>query len=633
MPQIPRETVEQVLAATDIVDLISSYIPVKRAGVRFQALCPFHNEKTPSFSIDPARQFFHCFGCKKSGDAISFVREHEGLTFSDAVRKLAGRVNIQVVEEALDPREERSRQARGRLLDLHREASRFFHTLLLRSPEAAHARDYLKSRGFGKEMAERWEIGWAPESAKTFLDWAREKGVRGRDLVESGLALQRETGGLYLRFRDRLMFPIRNDHGDVIAFSGRQLREDPRSGKYINSPETALFKKSNVLFALDRSRKAILDHKSALICEGQMDAVACHEQGIEYAVAGLGTAFTAQHAKTLRRYTKTAVLCYDSDKAGFTGAERAFRELAGEGIAVRAIQMPQGEDPDSFMRKNGAEAFQKLVDDSVDYFDFVIDRAREDGELDDPQRRAGFARKCAELLAVLSDHVSRDAMINHTATRLRTGVPELREAVQSVGKAKKFAPRESTREAEHRPTITQPASLDRRIGTLCSLALGSTEVRDWLCEQSESLQELSRHLDGVAILQAILSERPDPQSPAAVNSFLGSLPEDQQAALRSEPSFSDPPPENPIASAEQTLADASGLALEKEDSEVKAALGNPNLPLEKQLALLQRAKEIADLLSGLPGRAVRNDRFAPNFRRPLRRDPPDFKGFRDKRNS
>ena len=628
MPQIPRETVEQVLAATDIVDVIGSYIPVKRAGTRFQALCPFHNEKTPSFSIDPARQFFHCFGCKKSGDAIHFVRELENLTFSDAVRKLAARVNIPVVEETLDPREERDRKARGRLLDIHREASRFFHSLLLRSNAAAHARDYLKSRGFGKEMAVRWEVGWAPDSAAVFLDWAREHQFRGRDLVDSGLALQRDGGGLFPRFRDRLMFPIRNDHGDVIAFSGRQLREDPRSGKYINSPETPLFRKSNVLFALDKARKPILDHKAALVCEGQMDAVACHEAGLAHAVAGLGTAFTAEHAKRLRRYTKTAILCYDSDKAGFNGAVRAYSELAKEGIAVRAVAMPQGDDPDSYIRQHGTEAFTRLVADSRDFFDFLIDRARADGRLDDPQQRAAFATECSSLLADITDSVSRDALLQHVATRLRTGVPELRDAIRRAAKKSAF---QATSRRDDGPAETPPptaAALDRRIGTLCSLALGSALVLDWLAEQFETLHSLAAHLEGVAILQAILTGRPDPASPASVNAFLSTLPADQQLALREEPAFADALPEDPLAGAEATLADASALALEKEDAEIKAALGNPALSLPEQLALLEKAKEIAALLSALPGRAMRDDRYAPNSRRSKPRDFNDFRGER-----
>lgn len=613
MPQIPRETVEQVLTATDIVDLIGTYVPVKRAGTRFVALCPFHNEKSPSFSIDPVQQFYHCFGCKKSGDAISFVRDYENLTFVDAVKKLGSRVGITIEEQSLDPQEERDRRKRGRLLDLHREVSRYLHSLLMRSPDAEHAREYLKSRGFGSEMAKSWELGWAPASPKVFLDWAREKGVSGRDLVDSGIALKKETGGLYLRFRDRLMFPIRNDHGDVIAFSGRQLREDPRSGKYINSPETTLFKKSNVLFALDRARKAILDEKAVLICEGQMDAVACQEQGIHHAIACLGTAFTPKHAKTLKRYTKEAILCYDSDSAGFTGAERAFRELTAEGVTVRAVKMPAGEDPDSYMQKHGAEAFRKLLAESVDYFDFVIDHAVAEGRLGNPQQRATFATECASLLSTMGDEVARDTMINHVATRLRTGVPELRAAVKKAKRQANNRRSFENRDQEDAPhEEVKPASLDRRIGSLCTLAIHSLAVRDWLSEQYETIHELESTLSGVPILQAILAGKPDPDSPASINSFLAGLPEDQRMALQQDPSFAEGLPDDPIVSAEQTLADASALSLELEDTRIKAALNDPSLPFEEQMKLLQRAKEIADLLKGIQARALTTDRFSPS---------------------
>jgi DNA primase len=632
MSQIPRETVEQVLAATDIVDLISSYMPVKRAGSRFQTLCPFHNEKSPSFSIDPIRQFYHCFGCKKSGDAISFVREYENLTFSDAVKKLATRAGVTIVEQALDPKEEADRRKRGRLLDLHREISAYYHHLLLTSPDAAPARDYLKARGFGKEMAERWEIGWAPPP-NLFVAWAKGKGLRGRDLVDSGVALQKEQGGLYFRFRDRLMFPIRNDYGDVIAFSGRQLREDPRSGKYINSPETALFKKSNVLFALDKARKGILDEKAVLLCEGQIDAIACHERGIPHAIAPLGTAFTPQHAKTLKRYAKEALLCFDADSAGYTAAERAFRELAGVGIAVRVVNMPAGEDPDSFMQQHGTDAFRALLDQAVNFFDFRIQRAVADGQLKGPQEKAAFTRECADLLAVVGDPVTRDAMIQHVATRLRLGSPELMAA---VGEARrKPAPRRFDRadDSEARPVVIEPSPLDRRIGTLCTLALHSSEARDWLGEQFESLHELATHLDGLPILQAILAERPDPQSPASINSFMAGLPESDRLALHQEPSFSEPLPDDPRGAAELTLADASALALEKRDAEIKAALNAPDLKIEEQLQLLKEAKQIAELLSGLNSRAINTDRFAPSNRPRKQKKPWERDDYRDKRSS
>jgi len=630
--QIPRETVEQVLAATDIVDLIGSYIPVKRAGTRYVCNCPFHNEKTPSFSIDPARQFFHCFGCKKSGDALTFVRDYEGLTFVDAVKRLAGKTGITIVEQAIDPKEERARRERGRLLDLQREASRFFHDLLLTSPDASHARDYLKSRGFGKEMAERWEVGWAPDSPKPFLDWAREKGLRGRDLCNSGLAIQRETGGLYLRFRDRLMFPVRNDHGDVIAFSGRQLREDPRSGKYINSPETALFKKSNVLFGLDRARKGILDAKSVLICEGQIDAICCQEQGIANAIATLGTACTPQHAKNLKRYTKQAVLCFDADKAGFSAAERAFRECAAEGISVQVVRMPAGEDPDSFMKKHGADAFRQLVDNASNFFDFMIERATIENRLGGPQERAQFTREIAPLLSVISDALTRDAMINHVATRLSSGVPELRDAVSRAargngGNQRRFDRRRG--DEPEAPAPTEPAALDPTVGYLCSLALHSFEARQWLGEQYENLHELTNQLDGIPLLRKIITGCGESDSPATVNSFIASLPEPERLALHTDATFSIALPENPLEASHQALAEASALALEREDASIKATLAEPGIAFEKQLGLLQRAKEIADLLGSLTNRAITTDRFAPNSKRRRPDRPWEKKGSKD----
>jgi DNA primase len=240
-------------------------------------------------------------------------------------------------------------------------------------------------------MAERWEIGWMPENSRVFLDWARSKNFTGKDLVASGLASlkdeDRPANGIYVRFRDRLMFPIRNEVGDAIAFSGRQLKEDPRSGKYINSPETDIFKKSNVLFALDRAKKAILKEKAVILCEGQIDAIACHEGGVENAIAPLGTAFTSQHARILKRYAQTAVLCFDADNAGVKACERAFRELAPEGFSVKVVELPAGDDPDTYLKAHGVEGFRKQVADARDFFDFKIGSGRKNGRLETAEGR------------------------------------------------------------------------------------------------------------------------------------------------------------------------------------------------------------------------------------------------------
>lgn len=611
MSQISQETKEQILAATDIVALIESYIPVKRAGSGFQALCPFHNEKSPSFNINPARQFFHCFGCKKSGDAITFVREFENLTYPDAIKKLAARAGITVVEEAVDPKEDRARRHRGRLLDLHRETTEFLHKQLF-TREATHARDYLKSRGFGKEMAVRWQIGWMPENPEIFLNWARTKNYKRGEWIDAGIFVAKDRGGIYVRFRDRLMFPIRNEHGDVIAFSGRQLREDPKSGKYINSPETPVFKKSNVLFALERARKAILKENCVLLCEGQIDAISCHEQGIEHAIAPLGTAFTPHHAKLLRRYAKRALLCFDADKAGFTAAERAFRELAAEEIAVRVVRMPAGEDPDSFMRKHGPEAFREILDGAVDFFDFKIDQAATAGLLSDPQQRLSFARECTSLLSLIPNAVLREGMIQHVGTRLNAGTIELRDAVFRSARAAKNKPPVPDRNAPPEPERVEGLAIDPAVSYLCSLALHSAAAQEWLADQFETLHEAAEYLEGVPLLEEVLSARPDPASHVAVNSFLAGLSEAQRLTLTADPTFHDDPPEDAVGAAESALAEIGAKALHRRDQAIKARLSQSGLDPGEINRLLNEAKLVAELLKGVGQRFVFNDRFAPN---------------------
>jgi DNA primase len=618
--QISRETTEQILAATDIVDVIGSYIEVKRAGAVYKALCPFHHEKTPSFNINQARQFFHCFGCKKSGDAITFVREIENLTFADAVKKLAARVGITVTEEATDPKEDRARRQRGRLLDLHRETTDFLHQMLF-TREATHARDYLKSRGFGKEMAVRWQIGWMPENPDTFLNWARTKNYKRGEWIESGIFVEKDRGGIYVRFRDRLMFPIRNEHGDVIAFSGRQLREDPKSGKYINSPETPVFKKSNVLFALERARQSILKENCVLLCEGQIDAISCHEQGITHAIAPLGTAFTPHHAKLLRRYAKTALLCFDADKAGFTAAERAYRELAQEGIAVRVVRMPAGEDPDSFMQKHGADAFREQLAGAVDFFDFKIDQAGNAGLLADPQQRLAFAKECTSLLSLIPDAVIREGMIQHVSTRLNAGVFELTSAVQRAARAARNKPKHPDRDAPPEEPKVEGMPIDSTVSYLCGLALHSGVAQEWLAEQYETMHEAAEFLEGVPLLEEILSARPDPASHVSVNAFMASLSEPKRLALTIDPTFHDDPPENAIQAAEDALAEICAKALHRRDAAIRARLSQQGLEFGEMNRLLNETKLVAELLKGVRQRFVFSDRFAPNRKPPPKQFP------------
>jgi DNA primase len=619
---IAKETIEQVLAATDIVDLIGSYIPLKRAGSSYKANCPFHHEKSPSFNVSPAKQFFHCFGCGKSGNAIGFVMEHEGLVFMDALKKLAAKAGVHLEEEPDDPQARAAKRSRGRLLDLHREASAFFHDLLKTDPNCQHARAYLKSRGFGKEMAERWEIGWMPDNPQTFLDWARSRNYTGKDLVASGLTSLRDenrpASGLYVRFRDRLMFPIRNEVGDVIAFSGRQLREDPKSGKYINSPETDIFKKSNVLFALDKAKKAILKEKTVILCEGQIDAISCHEQGVENAIAPLGTAFTSQHARILKRYAQTAVLCFDADLAGMKASERAFRELAPEGLSVKVVQLPAGDDPDTFLKAHGVEGFRKEVAEARDFFDFKIEAGRKIGRLESAEGRTEMTRECTELLAVMGDHAARDQQINVVASMLGVGSSTLRQNIGlAAQKAKAMAERTTTRDNPNQPeeVFIEAAPLDRTVGYLCNLAMTSAPAQHYLNEQFETLHEAKAWIEGIGLLEKILAAAPDPGSNAAINAFISSLRKSEQLALHIVMGGAELKSEEGLQSAEQALGMLSSIVLQRRDAAVKAALKEPGLSAERMKELLEEAKEIAGLLRWT-GRSLYDDELPQETKKP-----------------
>lgn len=618
--QIPKESVEKVLESTDIVDLISSYLTLKRAGSAFRANCPFHTEKTPSFYVTPATQRFHCFGCGKGGDAISFVRDYENLPFMEAVRKLAQRAGVPLIEEAFDPKADESRRSRGRLLDIHREATAFFHEQLMKNPAAGHARDYMKSRGFGREMAVSWEIGWMPDHPQVFLDWAKSRKFTGRELIDSGITKLKyddnPRSGLFVRFQDRLMFPIRNEIGDVIAFTARQLRENKNSGKYINSPETAIYKKSKVFFALDRAKKSILAEKAALLCEGQLDAICCHELGITHAIATSGTACTSEHARILKRYTSNVLICYDADSAGLAAVEKAYRQLAPEGLGVRVVEMPAGDDPDSFLKSHGVEAFRKLLADAKGFFDFKLERAKATGLFDSPTERAAALNDCAEMLSLISDFAVQDNQLNVVAIHLQTSTTALRDAIaRAKAKPKRtFADASPGSVADAPPA--EPTPLHRIVAFLCHLALSSGPAQRYLAEQFETLHEASRWLEGIPVLESILGAAPDPSSNAAVNAFLGGLAESDRMALARESSTLDGVTVDGMQAAEQALALLSGTVLQRRDAAVKAELKQPGLSSERMMELLHEVKEISSLMRGIGQRSEFDDELPASTWKP-----------------
>lgn len=615
MGRIPEETIEQVLAATDIVDLVGAYLPLKRAGSNFKANCPFHNEKTPSFMVNPARQSYHCFGCGEGGNAIGFVMAYENLPFPDAIKKLASRAGVIVQEDAYDPEADKRRRRKSRLLELHNKAARFMHTLMMESPDAQHARQYMKSRGYGRGMAERWVVGWMPESPKVFLDWAREQGFSGRELCDSGLAALKDDAnpraGIYVRFRDRLMFPIHNDYGDIIAFSGRQLRDDPNTGKYINSPETQLFKKSKVFFALDKARRHMTKDKYALLCEGQIDVIACHESGIGSAIATLGTACTPEHARLLKRYTNDVVICFDADAAGFKAADKAFSILAPEGIHIRMVIMPRGDDPDSLIKREGADTFKTLVENAQEYFTVKLEHETAMRDLSSVRERAALAKELANLIACVGDKLTKDALINQVATRLGIGAEEMRGSVVDAEKQQARARLQEKRQSSSTVNETDPGvtakvgatPMNGSIAYLCHLALSSADAQEWLGEQLETIAEPLASLSGGSILRDILAKLPDPDNAAAVQTYITSLKPDDQQALRE--TMTRDIPESPVRAAEETTAMLVNTHFQNKEAALRAKLRQPDLGPEQMVALMNEAKELQDILKNLQQRFIR----------------------------
>src|SRR5215212_763207 len=401
MGTIPSQTIEQIAAANDIVDVIGTYFPLKRAGSTFKALCPFHQEKSPSFTVSPSRQTFHCFGCGAGGSVFRFVMDYEHLEFPAAVKKLAQRVGIPVIEErgTSSGDEDRQHEARRILLQLHSEAAEWFHENLVKRQVGEPAREYLKGRGIDKRIAKDWQIGFAPESWDAFLGWALERGYQQRLLLESGLIARREEGGSeskgYDRFRNRIMFPIHNDVGEVIAFSGRILDKNAETAKYVNSPETPLFRKGRVLFGLHKTKRGLIEADCAIVCEGQLDLITLFEAGITNVVAPQGTAFTESQARILKRFVDEVVLCFDADAAGQKAAERSLDPLLQNDLIVRVADVPIGEDPDSLIRRDGNEAFQTRIKAARDFFDYWIDHETGDADLTSLAPKMQLAKRLA----------------------------------------------------------------------------------------------------------------------------------------------------------------------------------------------------------------------------------------------
>ena len=411
----PQSFLDELIARSDIVDVIGSYVQLQRKGANLFGLCPFHSEKTGSFSVSPDKQIYYCFGCKRGGGVVNFIMEEENLSFPDAVRFLAKRAGMEVPEEAGDREEGRRRQ---RLLDLNRDAARFYYQLL-QQPEGEAVREYLSRRQIRKATAVKFGMGASSDAWDVLLTAMTKKGYTKSELLESGLVVQNKNGGLYDKFRNRLMLPVVDTRGNVVAFGSRVL--DKSEPKYMNSSETPVYSKRRVLYGLNLAKKT--KRPNMILCEGNLDIVTLHQAGFDNAVASMGTALTVEQTRLLARFTKELVLCYDNDNAGKIATERALQILDQSEFSVKVLQLPRrlvdGEsvkqDADDFIKFQGPDAFERLLSGSENGVEYRMAVIASKYNLSSDTQKVAYSRDVSTLLSTLENSVEREVYANRAA--------------------------------------------------------------------------------------------------------------------------------------------------------------------------------------------------------------------------
>ncbi|WP_042478277.1 DNA primase [Bacillus ndiopicus] len=417
--KIPEQLIEQIRSQSDIVDVISDYMQLTKRGRNWFGLCPFHGEQTPSFSVSQDKQIFHCFGCGAGGNAITFVMDIENITFPDAVVKLGERAGVQLDAELTSSSQPAKAisKAEANMRQAHDFAMEFYHHLLMNTEDGEEALQYLLKRGFTQELIENHKIGWALPSWDSLTSFLERKEFSLEEMAESGLVIRRESDGSYFdRFRGRIMFPIRDDNGKVIAFSGRILNTDAEEAKYMNSPESPIFHKSEVLYNLDKARATIRKTRQVILMEGFVDVLAATNAGVMNAVATMGTSLTPQHIQKLKRLVEQITVCYDGDSAGMEGARRSAQLLKDERLKVEVAVLPDKLDPDDYIREYGAEAFKaQIIDKPHAYIAFMMMYARRNKNFQFENDVLQYVQEVLEELALVSSPIERDLYITQLA--------------------------------------------------------------------------------------------------------------------------------------------------------------------------------------------------------------------------
>lgn len=426
----PREVIDQVRHAADIVQLVQEYVPLRRAGATYKGLCPFHGERTPSFTVHRDKGFFHCFGCGQGGDVFKFVELQEGVGFHEAVKRVASRFGITLPEAPSSPEAHAEEAEREALLRAH-ELARTFFVEHVRGPKGQLARTLLDRRGVGQAAIEAFGIGYAPPGRDALVRHLTQQGFQVGQLVRGGLALQRDDGSVVDRFRERLMFPIHREGGSAVAFGGRAM-SDEQVPKYLNSPETPLYTKGRVLYGLHMARHAIRKAASVVLVEGYFDVVQAWQGGVEHVVASSGTALTVVQAQMLRRFASRVVLSFDEDAAGQGAAVKSGDLLVAEGFQVAVALLPEGEDPDTFVRRHGGGAYRERIEAARPYLDVILDTAAARHNLQEPAARLAFLNEMLGVAARIPEAVGRDQFADRLAHRARIGEDTIRQEIRKA---------------------------------------------------------------------------------------------------------------------------------------------------------------------------------------------------------
>jgi DNA primase len=572
---------DRVKQQSDIVRVIGDYVRLKKSGQNFSGLCPFHQEKTPSFSVSPVKQMYYCFGCGKGGDVFQFVMELEKSPFPEAVRTVAEKCGIAIPKpRERSPEERRENQQRTALVEMHREAAAFFSKHLLISPEGKAALGYLEDRGLDRESITRFGIGFAPSGGDTLFRALKQK-FEDKDLEVSGLVGRDQSGRFYDRFRRRIMFPISNEAGKVIAFGGRAMGDD--MPKYMNSPETPIYSKSNTLYHLDRAKEALRHSDFAVLVEGYMDAIAVARAGIGNVVASCGTSLAEPQIKLLSRFTQRIVVNYDPDTAGQAATERSLTLLLEKEFDVRVLALPGGADPDKFIKEQGVDAYAKLLTNSPPYLDYLINRARQ-MDRTTAQGKVAALNFLMPYVQRLPNRLLRSEWATRIASELRVDEPVLREALR-------IAANERRSEVKPKAMLLTPA-IKRAERQLIKMLFEAADFREKL-GQEIAQANLHHGLETRNIFEALISTLALGEIPDA--SALSSRLDDKDRRLIFEILF-ESLPEGTWDDAESCLNFLRNLPITEELATLQRQIeGAP--PPEEMKRLVVRRMELLRLLS------------------------------------